>query len=123
MWNILDLLTCCRADVPICPVQGPANPGEPVAVNDVIQYAHYFTRIIEELMSVLFDVRRHTCHSLVLNYFVAGGGLKVLVQQFAALQQLMWQELEVKEGGTHEQKSPTGEAQSGCELCSNDQAA
>lgn len=81
----------------MCAAQGPANPGEPISVGDLTQYAHYFARVVEELMAVLFDVRRHTCHSLVLNYFVAGGGLNVLVGQFHILQQLMWQELELKE--------------------------
>lgn len=47
-------------------------------------------------MAVLFDTRRRTCHSLVLNYFIAGGGLSMLVQQFGALQQVLWQELELK---------------------------
>ena len=94
------LSTSCRPLNPKTPLQGPANPGEPVAVADVIQYAHYFGRVVEELMAVLFDLRRHNCHSRVLNYIVAGGGL--IVQQFAALQQVLWLELSLKEGSQQE---------------------
>ena len=48
-------------------------------------------------LQVLFDPRRNSCHSLVLNYFVAGGGMTTLAQQFAALQRLLWDEWELKE--------------------------
>lgn len=43
----------------------------------------YLLRAVEDVGAVLFDQRRRTCHSLVVNYWVAGGGLSALLSQLA----------------------------------------
>ncbi|KAK9830284.1 hypothetical protein WJX72_010812 [[Myrmecia] bisecta] len=54
----------------------------------------YLHRVVEELSAVLFDARRHTCHTLALNYFVVGGGMRALLEQFQAVTQMLWQSVE-----------------------------
>ena len=51
-------------------------------MTEVTQRANYITHMAGGLGYTLFDSRRRTCHSLILNYFVAGGGLKILLQHF-----------------------------------------
>ena len=46
------------------------------------QLANYITHMAGGLGNTLFDSRRRTCHSLVLNYFVAGNGLPILLEHF-----------------------------------------
>lgn len=49
---------------------------------ETTQLANYTTHMAGGLGNTLFDARRRTCHSLIFNYFAAGDGLKVLLQQF-----------------------------------------
>ena len=44
------------------------------------QLINYITHMCGGLGNTLFDARRRTCHSLILNYFCAGSGLPVLLQ-------------------------------------------
>lgn len=44
------------------------------------QLVNYITHMCGGLGNTLFDSRRRTCHSLLLNYFCAGSGLVVLLQ-------------------------------------------
>ena len=44
------------------------------------QLVNYITHMCGGLGNTLFDARRRTCHSLILNYFCAGNGLPVLLQ-------------------------------------------
>lgn len=53
------------------------------------QLANYLTHMAGGLGNTLFDSRRRTCHSLILNYFVAGGGLKVLLDHFSLTVELL----------------------------------
>ena len=40
-------------------------------------------RLSEEALTILFDPRRRSCHVLILNYFVALGGLESLLKCFS----------------------------------------
>lgn len=51
-------------------------------LSETTQLANYTTHMAGGLGNTLFDSRRRTCHSLILNYFVAGGGLKTLLNHF-----------------------------------------
>ena len=57
-----------------------ANPGlcreKPV---EATQLVNYITHMCGGLGNTLFDARRRTCHSLILNYFCAGNGLVSLL--------------------------------------------
>ncbi|KAK9821448.1 hypothetical protein WJX81_000342 [Elliptochloris bilobata] len=61
--------------------------GEPdctLAAPEKAKLRHYYlARAIEDVGAVLFDQRRRTCHSLVVNYWVACGGLGALLQPLA----------------------------------------
>lgn len=58
-----------------------SNPGlcraKPV---ETTQLVNYITHMCGGLGNTLFDARRRTCHSLILNYFCAGNGLQSLLQ-------------------------------------------
>lgn len=42
----------------------------------------YMQRIVDEIIAVLFDSRRQSCHGLVLNRFIAFSGFKQLLVAF-----------------------------------------
>jgi len=46
---------------------------------ETTQLINYITHMSGGLGNTLFDSRRRTCHSLILNYFCAGGGLTILL--------------------------------------------
>ena len=46
---------------------------------ETTQLINYITHMSGGLGNTLFDSRRRTCHSLILNYFCAGGGLSILL--------------------------------------------
>ena len=56
--------------------KGPMFPqGQPEAMR-------YLQRVVDEVLAVLFDSRRQSCHGLVLNNFVSCSGFKQLLAQF-----------------------------------------
>ena len=56
----------------------------------VLRQLNYTTRLLEEMMMVLVDSRRKTCHTLVLNYLVVGGGFKAFLDQFQSVIAWLW---------------------------------
>jgi hypothetical protein len=58
--------------------------------------AHYL-RLTEELYQVLIDSRRRHCHLLVLNYFSALGGMKVLATSFHDAAELLWELIDAQQ--------------------------
>lgn len=44
--------------------------------------AKHLTRLVEEVVMVLFDNRRRCCHTLILNYFVSCGGMTSLIAKY-----------------------------------------
>lgn len=50
----------------------------------------HLTRVNETLLAVLFDARRHSCHLLVLNYWVLLRGLESLAARFADAVDALW---------------------------------
>ena len=56
----------------------------------VLRQLNYTTRLLEEMMMVLVDGRRKTCHTLVLNYLVVGGGFRAFLEQFQSVIAWMW---------------------------------
>ncbi len=57
--------------------------------------AHLY-RLAEEVQAVLIDLRRRSCHSLVLSYFVVLGGVQVLGKRFGEALQLLLVALELQ---------------------------
>lgn len=71
-----------------CCLQTEEKLGEPerseLAPEAKARVRHRFVaRAVEDAGAVLFDQRRRTCHSLVVNYWVACGGLGALLQPLA----------------------------------------
>ena len=58
------------------------------------RYMKHLTRLIEEVQLVLFDNRRHCCHTLILNYFFSVKGFASLVKRFEGVVQLLWSTIE-----------------------------
>lgn len=76
--------------------------------------SQHLMRLTEEVMTVLFDNRRHYCHTLILNYFVAVGGMTSLAQRFQDAMDMLWEVIEAerkKKASTAKKSSepaPTG---------------
>lgn len=62
---------------------GEPKPGAAAPPDKQMLRLWYLLRAVEDVGAVLFDQRRRTCHSLVVNYWVAGGGLSALLSQLA----------------------------------------
>ncbi|KAK9833876.1 hypothetical protein WJX74_008569 [Apatococcus lobatus] len=56
----------------------------------VLRQLNYTTRLLEEMMMVLVDGRRRTCHTLVLNYLVVGHGFTTFLDHFKLVLAWMW---------------------------------
>ncbi|KAF5843493.1 hypothetical protein DUNSADRAFT_14409 [Dunaliella salina] len=56
----------------------------------LLQASGHLSRIADSAYMVLFDVRRRSCHALVLNYFVALGGLPSLAARFGQSADAVW---------------------------------
>ena len=50
----------------------------------------YLQRVVDEVLAVLFDNRRQSCHGLVLNNFVSCSGFKQLLAQFQVACQMLF---------------------------------
>lgn len=70
------------------------------AQDEDVQYytrnSQHLMRLTEEVMTVLFDNRRHYCHTLILNYFVAVGGMTSLAQRFQDAMDMLWEVIEAE---------------------------
>ena len=57
----------------------------------------YLQRVVDEILAVLFDSRRQSCHGLVLNNFVACSGFKQLLAKFQAACQCLFSAVDRQE--------------------------
>lgn len=57
----------------------------------------YLQRVVDEILAVLFDSRRQSCHGLVLNNFVACSGFKQLLAKFQAACQCLFHAVDKQE--------------------------
>lgn len=65
----------------------------------------YLQRVVDEVLAVLFDSRRQSCHGLVLNNFVSCSGFKQLLAKFKTACDLLFETVE------HEEAVAEGEAE------------
>lgn len=75
----------------------------------------YLQRVVDEILAVLFDSRRQSCHGLVLNNFVACSGFKQLLAKFQAACQCLFDAVDKQEAQPEADPAAgktTGEAQS-----------
>ena len=71
--------------------KGPMLPqGQPEALR-------YLQRVVDEILAVLFDSRRQSCHGLVLNNFVSCSGFKQLLVQFQVACQVLFDAVDRQE--------------------------
>lgn len=57
----------------------------------LVRLGQHLNRLAEEAYTVLLDTRRRSCHVLILNYFVAVGGMEALAARFGnAVEGLWW---------------------------------
>ena len=71
--------------------KGPMLPqGQPEAMR-------YLQRVVDEILAVLFDSRRQSCHGLVLNNFVSCSGFKQLLAQFQVACQVLFDAVDRQE--------------------------
>lgn len=68
-----------------------------------VRKSQHLMRLVEEVMTVLFDNRRHYCHTLILNYFVAVGGMDSLSRRFQEAIGMLWEVVE------YDQKKKSGD--------------
>ena len=74
----------------------------------------YLQRVVDEILAVLFDSRRQSCHGLVLNNFVACSGFKQLLAKFKAACQCLFDAVDKQEAQPQADPAAaktTGEAQ------------
>lgn len=72
------------------------------------RFTKHLARLVEEVQLVLFDGRRHCCHTLILNYFIAIQGFASLSKNFEIAMQLLWKSIE-EEGQTATTSSANGQ--------------
>ena len=65
----------------------------------------YLQRVVDEVLAVLFDSRRQSCHGLVLNNFVSCSGFKQLLARFKTACDLLFQAV------SHQEAVEEGKAQ------------
>ena len=71
--------------------KGPMfHQGQPEAMR-------YLQRVVDEVLAVLFDGRRQSCHGLVLNNFVSCSGFKQLLAQFQVACQVLFDAVDRQE--------------------------
>ena len=69
----------------------------------VLSFMKYNLHFVEEMSSVLLDLRRRTCHSLVFNYFMAGKSLQGMLKHFSlAARMLLCAIAQEKAAAAHE---------------------
>lgn len=54
----------------------------------------YLQRVVDEVLAVLFDNRRQSCHGLVLNNFVSCSGFKQLLVNFQTACEILFEAAE-----------------------------
>lgn len=57
----------------------------------------YLQRVVDEVLAVLFDSRRQSCHGLVLNNFVSCSGFKQLLAKFQLACQCLFDAVDKQE--------------------------
>lgn len=57
----------------------------------------YLQRVVDEVLAVLFDSRRQSCHGLVLNNFVSCSGFKQLLAKFQVACQCLFAAVDKQE--------------------------
>ena len=57
----------------------------------------YLQRVVDEVLAVLFDSRRQSCHGLVLNNFVSCSGFKQLLAKFQVACQCLFDAVDKQE--------------------------
>lgn len=50
----------------------------------------YLGKVVEDILAVVFDSRRRTCNTVLLNNLYGHGAIKELLKTFAATSQLLW---------------------------------
>ncbi|DBB00800.1 TPA: hypothetical protein ACH3X1_000730 [Trebouxia sp. C0004] len=71
--------------------KGPMfHQGQPEAMR-------YLQRVVDEVLAVIFDSRRQSCHGLVLNNFVSCSGFKQLLVQFQVACQVLFDAVDRQE--------------------------
>ncbi|KAL3688671.1 hypothetical protein R1sor_014980 [Riccia sorocarpa] len=50
----------------------------------------YLGKVVEDIMAVVFDSRRRTCNTVLVNHLYAHGGIKQLLVTFEATSHLLW---------------------------------
>ncbi|GAX74557.1 hypothetical protein CEUSTIGMA_g2006.t1, partial [Chlamydomonas eustigma] len=76
---------------------------------------YHLVRVAEEAVAMLFDSRRRSCHVLILNFFVALGGLDSLLLAFKRATDGLWASVELKEAkaGAGKEKAASATAATG----------
>ena len=57
----------------------------------------YLQRVVDEVLAVLFDHRRQSCHGLVLNNFVSCSGFKQLLAKFQVACRVLFEAVDRQE--------------------------
>ena len=73
--NVLYSVCCCQAAEDSKDKRAMFDEATPEAMR-------YLQRVVDEVLAVLFDSRRQSCHGLVLNNFVSCSGFKQLLAKF-----------------------------------------
>ena len=95
-----------------------ANEGEEVTGNALSRQrvrTTYLERMTDDVAAVLFDTRRRTAHSLVLNFWVACGGLQSFLNHFHSALEQLWAAVDA-EAAAKSMRGAQGEGQSGLGL-------
>ena len=81
-----------------CCIQVDDSKGKSVMFDQTAPEAmRYLQRVVDEILAVLFDSRRQSCHGLVLNNFVSCSGFKQLLAKFQLACQCLFDSVDKQE--------------------------
>lgn len=69
----------------------------------------HLCRLSDEIMALLFDSRRRSCHLLILNFFLALGGLDALLVRFKQATEQLWAAIDAQQQ-RHQQEAAAAAA-------------
>lgn len=85
----------------------------------LVRMGQHLNRLAEEVHMALFDSRRRSCHALILNYFVAVGGLDALAARFGDAVDALWAAMDMPAAAAAA-AAPTASATTGTDVVMSD---
>ncbi|KAK9268578.1 hypothetical protein L1049_000332 [Liquidambar formosana] len=68
----------------------------------------YLGKVVDDIVALTFDSRRHTCYTAMVNYFYVHGTFKELLTTFEATSQLLWTLFSIPTSGIDHEKAGEG---------------